>query len=156
MNVVLWRVDERLIHGQVMTSWLGYTSATKIVVVDDELYRDDFMKEVMLLAAPGTVDISIFDVNTFIENYNKSNDQSRTLVLFKEIKHVLELLDNGIDIKEVVIGNIGPKVDRNKITKNVYLSKQELDELQAISKRGCHVYLRMLPTNEKKELHELI
>lgn len=46
-GIVLVRIDDRLIHGQVMTSWLNYTSANKIMIIDDEVANDAFMKSVL-------------------------------------------------------------------------------------------------------------
>lgn len=54
-SIVLTRIDDRLIHGQVMTSWLNYTSATKIRVVDDRSAQDPFLKTVLKNAVPKNV-----------------------------------------------------------------------------------------------------
>ena len=59
-NIVLTRIDDRLIHGQVMTSWLNYTSATKIMVVDDKSAADPFLKTVLKNAVPKNVGLGVF------------------------------------------------------------------------------------------------
>lgn len=51
-DIVLCRIDSRLIHGQVMTKWVNQSSANKIVVVSDELAADEFMLQIYLLSAP--------------------------------------------------------------------------------------------------------
>lgn len=55
-SIVLTRIDDRLIHGQVMTSWLNYTSATKIMVVDDRSAQDPFLKTVLKMQFPKMLD----------------------------------------------------------------------------------------------------
>lgn len=59
MNVCLARVDERLIHGQVMTAWVKKAWIKKIMLVDDEIVKDDFMKEVLSMSAPAGVKVEV-------------------------------------------------------------------------------------------------
>lgn len=58
-EIVLCRIDSRLIHGQVMTKWVNQSQANKIVVVSDELAADEFMREIYLLSAPAGVMLGI-------------------------------------------------------------------------------------------------
>ena len=51
-ELVLTRIDSRLIHGQVVTKWVGQSGANRIIVVSDELVNDEFMKNIYLMAAP--------------------------------------------------------------------------------------------------------
>ena len=61
-GIVLVRIDDRLIHGQVMTSWLNYTSANKIMIIDDEVANDAFMKSVLKTCVPANVKLATFTV----------------------------------------------------------------------------------------------
>lgn len=150
MKAVLYRIDERLIHGQVMTSWLGNTSAQRIAIVDDDLYSDDFMKQVLILAAPANIKIRVLNVDKFKELVDKGVDDKKVIVLFKHPKYVLETLKTGIKINEIIVGNMGPNAEREKLTNNVYLSSKEKDMLNEIEGLNCKVYLQMLPFDEKK------
>ena len=57
MNILLSRIDERLIHGQVMTRWITGLYITRIILIDDAIAKDDFMVDVLLLSAPVGVDV---------------------------------------------------------------------------------------------------
>ena len=61
-GIVLVRIDDRLIHGQVMTSWLNYTGANKIMIIDDEVANDPFMKSVLKTCVPANVKLATFTV----------------------------------------------------------------------------------------------
>jgi len=150
MKIVLNRVDERLIHGQVMTSWLGSTGVQRIAIVDDELYSDEFMKQVLVLAAPSNIKIKVLNIDKFKELMDKHVDDKEAIVLFKQPKYVLEALKKGIKLNEVIVGNMGPSAEREKVTKNVYLSPKEREVLNEIDELSCKVYLQMLPHDEKK------
>ena len=56
-EIVLCRIDSRLIHGQVMTKWVNQVQANKIVVISDELAADDFLRSIYLMAAPSGVEV---------------------------------------------------------------------------------------------------
>lgn len=62
-GIVLVRIDDRLIHGQVMTSWLNYTGANKIMVIDDGVAEDPFMKSVLKTCVPANVKLATFKVD---------------------------------------------------------------------------------------------
>ena len=149
MKIALCRVDERLIHGQVMTSWIGNTGAQRIVIIDDDLYNDDFMKQVLILAAPPNIKIQVLNVNKFIELISKNENDKKTIILFKHPKYVLETLKKGLELNEIIIGNMGPNSEREKVTKNVYVSSKERDLLKNIEQLKCKVFLQMLPSDEK-------
>lgn len=62
-EIKLFRIDSRLIHGQIITKWLKVTQADKIVVVDEMLAADDFMKEVYVAAVPKGISVDIYDTD---------------------------------------------------------------------------------------------
>ena len=61
-GIVLVRIDDRLIHGQVMTSWLNYTGANKIMIIDDGVAADPFMKSVLKTCVPANVRLATFTI----------------------------------------------------------------------------------------------
>ena len=67
-DIVLCRIDSRLIHGQVMTKWVNQSSANKIVVVSDELAADEFMLQIYLLSAPAGVKVECYGIEDTIKH----------------------------------------------------------------------------------------
>ena len=66
-NIVLIRVDDRLVHGQVMTSWLKATNANKIMVVDDDVAADPLMKTVLKGVVPSQIKLGIFSIEKAVD-----------------------------------------------------------------------------------------
>ena len=62
-KIGLARIDDRLIHGQVMSSWLGYVGSKEIIIVDDELYSDEFTKSIILISTSKSINVSIYDID---------------------------------------------------------------------------------------------
>jgi PTS system mannose-specific IIB component len=154
VKIVLSRIDERLIHGQVMTAWLGFTKANRIIIVDDEIYKDDFMKQVLVLAAPSNIQVEVYNVEKMAEQYLKDTNNTAAIVLFKNPLYALKLLEKNINLGSIDLGNIGSVPKRNKVCKNIYLTDSEKETLKKISEIGCKVFVRMLPNDSVKELKE--
>ncbi len=91
MNIVAIRVDERLIHGQVMASWSKRLQLKRIVVVDDQIAKDDFMKTVLTMSAPSGMKIDILSVKDAAQTIKSDSGNENTMLLFKQIAAALDL-----------------------------------------------------------------
>ncbi|MDF2592966.1 MAG: Protein-N(pi)-phosphohistidine--sugar phosphotransferase [Clostridia bacterium] len=154
VNIVLSRIDERLIHGQVMTAWIGYSKANRIMIVDDDIYKDDFMKQVLILAAPSNIKLEVYNVEKMVEQYQKDTNNTPAILLFKNPLYVLRLIDKNIKLGSIDLGNMGSAPMRNKVCKNIYLTDREKEILKKIAEAGCRVIVRMLPNDPVKELKD--
>ena len=65
-NIVYARVDDRLVHGQVMTAWVLHTKASKVIIVDDKAAKDSFMKMIMKSAMPSSLELEVLSVSSAI------------------------------------------------------------------------------------------
>ena len=152
MNIVLCRVDERLIHGQVMTAWVKKAWIKKIILVDDELASDDFMKEVLALSAPSGVKVEVRSVEETLSAIGDSSSDENTLLLFKEVKFAYELYKVGYDMKELNIGNVGSAPVRKAVTTQVYLSEEEKKMCRELNENGVYVYIQKLPQDSQVDV----
>lgn len=85
-TVSLLRIDDRLIHGQVMTGWVKHINATKIIIIDDELVHDDFMISVLEMAVPNHMTLNIFNVAQAIDvlsNVKDDGEDDKIIILVK-------------------------------------------------------------------------
>lgn len=152
MKINLCRVDERLIHGQVMTAWVKKCWIKKIILVDDEMANDEFMKEVLALSAPSGVKVEVRSVEDTLQTVNGSDSDESTLLLFKEIKPAYELKKIGYDLKELNIGNVGSSPVRKAITTQVYLSEEEKTMCKELNEKGVYVYIQKLPQDSQVDV----
>ena len=125
-SIVLTRIDDRLIHGQVMTSWLNYTSATKIMVVDDRSAQDPFLKTVLKNAVPKNVGLGVFTAekaaNRLIKGFPESD---RVIILVKYPATICKMMKLGVKFDKVNIGGMGAAKNREKFYKNISASEEE-------------------------------
>lgn len=102
-----FRVDNRLVHGQVIEGWLPYLDATRLVVVNDDLAVDALKQQIMMLAIPDRIDIQFVTVpeaKAVFEDLEKRSP--RYLFLFANCADVLRLMEQGVSIGVLNVGNL--------------------------------------------------
>ncbi|WP_312699479.1 PTS sugar transporter subunit IIB [Sedimentibacter sp.] len=147
-NVVLTRVDDRLLHGQVVVSWIPYLKANEVIVVDDELAQDEFMSLLIKNAEPENVNVCIFTVEEAAEYLKGEDTGSRILILVKNIGYIKRLLELNTELNKINVGNLGSNEKRKKFHNSVYLSDEEYNVLSSISEK-TEVEIRMLPRDKE-------
>jgi PTS system mannose-specific IIB component len=139
------RVDNRLVHGQVIEAWLPYTGARTLLVCNDELANDVLRQEIMSLAIPSNVRarfIAAEKANEFIER----TERSSVLVLFAECRDARVAMEHGLRIDTLNIGNLHYGPGREQICPHVALSSEDATCLRRLEERGVELDFRCLPT----------
>ncbi|HBQ5643534.1 TPA: PTS sugar transporter subunit IIB [Klebsiella variicola] len=147
-NLALTRIDDRLIHGQVVTAWMKYTSARKVIVIDDQVVKDEFMMSVLEMAAPKNISIEILSGAQAAERL-KEKLAVPTIILVKGPAILNYLMDNGVDIPEVNLAGMGAKPGRSVLLKNISVNKDEKDEFQKIIDRGVELFIQVMPNDKR-------
>ena len=95
-NIRLIRIDDRLIHGQVVTSWITQTGSKKIIIIDDELYENEFLRDVFAAAAPRGIPVEVMNVEQAAQEW-KLNEfhEEPVLILLKKIDALKRLYEQG-------------------------------------------------------------
>ena len=104
-NVKIARVDFRLIHGQVITKWIKYYPVDKIIIIDDVLAADEFMKEIYGMAVPKGIEFDVLKIDEATEKLQKT-DKS-VFLLFKNIKTCIDAVNAGVAFE--LVGCLGMK-----------------------------------------------
>ena len=160
--VNLARVDERLIHGQVMVTLSQKSGVNSIFVVDDVVANDKFMRDLYKEAGSRTgqktIVITLEKAKFYWDEY-KFKDYS-CILLVKTISSIYELVKHNIHIKELNIGGIAQKNSNEDIfvTKSVYLNKQDAIKLKELNEKyGVeNIYFQATPSSSKTELKDIL
>lgn len=150
-NIVLTRIDERLLHGQVVVSWIPFIKADEVIIVDDEYANDDFMSLLIKNAAPGNVKINVFTVHNAADYLKGEDEGTRILILLKNPEHIRDLINQGVKLNIINVGNLGSSPERKKYYNTVYLSDNELNLLKQAAKQ-TEVVIKMLPNDKGMKL----
>lgn len=156
-NIVMCRIDDRLIHGQVVTAWVKQLEVNDIVIVDDALAKDVFLQKIMKASAPTGVSISVLPVKKADQLLlDESTGNNKTMILVKGPEVVEELLDLGIHLEKVVVGGMGAKVGRRKFNRNVSASDEEVSCMKRILARNVSMVYQLVPNDVASDLSSIL
>ncbi|MEB5918835.1 PTS sugar transporter subunit IIB [Enterococcus innesii] len=156
-EIVLTRIDDRLIHGQVMTAWVKKTRANQILIIDDEVAKDDFMSEILKMSAPAGIDIvvkGLGDAVTFLNAQEKEN--KRLIILVKAPVTIDSIVEKGIAIDKLVVGGMGAKANRRVLYKNISASDEERATFKKLIDRGIPVVIHIIPDQKETDLSKYL
>ncbi|MCU0504289.1 MAG: PTS sugar transporter subunit IIB [Chloroflexi bacterium] len=145
MTLRLVRVDDRLIHGQVVAVWLRAVGADRIVIVDDRVAADPFLVDVLTLAAPIGVPVEVLDVASAAPRVTaRASAHDACFVLVKSPVTALALLRAGVPIGAVNLGGIGAGPGRRPLYRTISASDEERAALREIEALGTPVEIRIV------------
>ena len=151
-NILLTRIDNRLIHGQVVCNWAGTVGANLIVVVDDDTANSDTEKSIMQLAASSLgFDSRFFTVQHTIDVIDKASDSRKIFLVCKTPQVLRKLIEGGVEIKNVNIGNLHFSEGKKKISDKVYVDDKDLEDLNFIKSKVDEIYIQDTPDFKKEE-----
>lgn len=157
MGIVIARIDQRLVHGIVVTQWASSVKAKRIMVVNDEVAGDEPRKAAMRLSKPAGTGMSLIDTETAITNFNAGKyDNHNVLLVVDNVEVLLKLVKNGIKIPKVNIGIMLDRADRKKYAKNFAASDKELDKLKELADMGIPVSYQFIPTDKEEPLSKFL
>ena len=157
MGLVLARIDQRLIHGIVVTQWAGATKAKRLMVVDDEVSKDETQKAAMRMSKPAGTGMSIIDTETAITNFNVGKyDSHNVLLIVREPKTLLRLIEGGVKIPKVNIGIMFDGEGKETVKKMVSVNEKEIRDLKEIESKGVPVTFHFVPSDVEEPMSRYI
>jgi mannose/fructose/N-acetylgalactosamine-specific phosphotransferase system component IIB len=157
MPVVWARVDDRLIHGQVVEGWLRLIQADRVLVVSDAVSRDEFQISLMRLALPASVTLETRSVDDSIALLPPAADvPGRLLVLFPGLDEVFRVLRAGVRFETVNLGGLHDAPGRRLVEPHLAFTPTEVRALLKMTKEGMRFDTRALPSDEDRPLNEVL
>jgi mannose/fructose/N-acetylgalactosamine-specific phosphotransferase system component IIB len=138
------RIDNRLLHGQVVQYWLNYLDISHLVIADDTVAKNNSMSVIYRMALPDNVDLSIIPVNRLASQISKLNS-SPSMVLVKDVYDLAQGIMCGAEFKRITLGNVHSAPDRSRVTDSVYLSEEEVQTLARLQNNGVQVEIQTFP-----------
>lgn len=156
-EIKIIRLDFRLIHGQVITKWIKQTDANKILIIDDSLSKDDFMRSIYVMAAPPNIEVMVNSVEDAVKKWNNNEyKDAKLFVLFKDVSTAYRTFEAGLPIKELQIGGLGAGPGRKVVFGPITMDDKDAKELKYMHDKGVHVYLHQVPDNPSLEFIKIL
>ncbi|MDR1794756.1 MAG: PTS N-acetylgalactosamine transporter subunit IIB [Erysipelotrichaceae bacterium] len=151
-NIMLTRIDNRMIHGQVVGQWAGAVSANLLVVCDDGVANDALEQSVMRMAAEAMgYGSRFFSVQKTLDVIEKASPNQKILLLCKTPESCRRLLEGGLALGAVQIGNMHYSEGKKQISQKAFVSEKELEDLRYISTHCDELYIQDTPETAKEK-----
>lgn len=153
-EITLARIDDRLVHGQVMQVWTKGKGTNSAYVIDDATANDVFMKEIYeSTQSTGGLKIKVFSAQGLVDQWNADQfGDDKVALIFKSLAYAKVAVDGGVPIKELNVGGIAIKPGSTKVIESVGLTSDDADIAKAIGDAGVTVYFQKIPSSENVSL----
>ena len=149
MTVSHVRMDNRLIHGQILVSWKAHIPINHLIVTNDVVANDPLQKTILNAVAPIDAKVSILTVKDCVNYCNKpESSKEKIFIIAKLPEDGLALVKNGLKIETLNLGNQAFTRGAKKLSKSVYLTESGVKALKELHNMGVRITCRMMPTDE--------
>ncbi|MGP5431856.1 PTS system mannose/fructose/N-acetylgalactosamine-transporter subunit IIB [Enterococcus malodoratus] len=156
MAIELVRIDDRLIHGQVATTWTRNYDIEQILIIDNKTKNDPLQASVANFAVPPGVKVIIFGVAQFAEVMKKTEIKKRTMLLFTTPVDILQLVNEGLKISEVNAGGMRFRDGRKRLSKAISVTEEEDQAFSELMDKNIHINVQMVPKDPRVDYKTLI
>lgn len=156
-GIIHIRIDDRLIHGQVAARWSTGLGASRIMVANDQVAADEMQKGILRMVAPPGIATSIISKEKAATNILSGKyANQKVLLVLKSPKDALNLMDRGLEIKEINVGNMAKRDNTVQIKKSLSITKEEFEDFKELMNRGVRLTARMVPDESEVLLENFL
>ena len=157
IKYVLARVDTRLLHGQVATTWTKTTQPNRIIVVSDSVAHDDLRKKMIEQAAPPGVKANVVPIDKMIQVAKDPRfGNTKAMLLFETPQDALRAIKGGVDIKELNIGSMAHSLGKVVVNKAIAMNQDDIKTLEELKEMGVTFDVRKVPADSKENMDNLL
>jgi mannose/fructose/N-acetylgalactosamine-specific phosphotransferase system component IIB len=157
MPILLFRVDERLIHGQVVVGWGNSLKFDQVVLVNDQVASNAWERELYWACVPPEIKVTILSVDEAIKKMLQNGfKREKAVILVDSPFDVLRMMEKGVKIRSVNVGGVHSKTGRKKILPYLFLSDEEISAFKKMISAGVKCECRDVPLAEKHDLSALL
>lgn len=155
--IKLFRVDSRLIHGQIVEGWLKTCPVDEILIIDDAIYNNDFEIRILRFSVPREISFEVLTIGMADERWEMINKTAKKiLILVQSIEILKKLFDSGISLPDINLGLVNYTDAKVALTKSVYVDETEKDMLSYLLGKGVKIFIQTLPSDEKTSLEKIM
>lgn len=157
LKIVLARIDTRLLHGQVATTWTKMTKPDRIIVCSDGVAQDELRKTMIVQAAPPGVHVHVVPIKKIIEIAHDTRfGNTKAMLLFETPQDMLRAIEGGVEIKEANLGSMAHSVGKVVVTNAVAMDEDDVKTLEAIRECGTTFDVRKVPAGSAENFEAML
>ena len=157
IKYVLARIDTRLLHGQVATTWTKTTSPDRIIVVSDNVAHDDLRKNMIMQAAPPGVKAHVVPINKMIQVAKDPRfGATKAMLLFETPQDALKAIKGGVDVKTLNVGSMAHSQGKVAVTKALAFDKDDIQTMRELENLGVKFDVRKVPGDSPENMDSIL
>lgn len=145
-NILLTRIDNRLIHGQIATQWTSSLGANLILVANDEVAGNKMRQNLMNMAAPAGVDTRYFSIQKTIDIIHKAAPRQHIFIIVESPADALRLVKGGVPIKKLNVGNMHMSEGKRQVATTVAVDDADVAAFQELKDLGVELQIQRVPS----------
>lgn len=154
-NILLTRIDNRLIHGQVATQWNSTLGANLILVANDDVAGNKMRQNLMNMAAPTGVATRFFSLQKTIDVIHKASPKQHIFLVAENPSDVLTLVKGGVPIRKVNIGNMHMSEGKRQVATSVAVDDTDVAAFKELQDLGVELEIRRVPSTPAEDINKL-
>lgn len=157
IQYVLARVDSRLLHGQVATAWTKATTPNRIIVVSDEVSKDNLRKKLIEQAAPPGVKANVIPISKMLQIAEDPRfGKTKALLLFENPHDVLRVIEGGVKLEEINVGSMAHSVGKVVVSQALSLDMKDVETYEKLKDLGVKFDVRKVPNDSRANMDEYL
>ena len=154
-NIVLTRIDNRLIHGQVATQWCGVVGANLLLVANDKVAGDEFRQGLMNMAAPAYAQTRFFTIEKTCAIIGKASPAQKIAIICENPQDVLRLVEGGVPITKLNIGNMHMAEGKRQVATSVAVDDDDVACFKQLQELGVELEIKRVPDTPAESIEKL-
>ncbi len=150
MAIKIVRIDDRLIHGQIVQGWLKTVDVDKILIVSDEVANDEMQQVLLSMAVPSSVKLVIKNIkDASYEIANEVYENDNLMILFSNPQDIVRMIDSGIKFQSINIGGMHYAHGKKQLLTNLSVDKNDVEAFLKLINCGIELETRALPQDDR-------
>lgn len=155
-NILMTRIDNRLVHGQVGVTWVNALGANLLLVANDNAAQDPVQQNLMDMVIAEGIQTRYFTLQKTIDIIGKAAERQKIFIVCKTPQDVLTLVKGGVPIKFVNVGNMHFSEGKKQIHKTVSVDKEDIATFKELERLGVTCEIRRVPDEAGEKIIDLI
>ena len=157
IKIVFARVDTRLLHGQVATTWTKAANPDRIIVCSDGVASDQLRKTMIIQAAPPGIHVHVVPIKKICEIAKDPRfGNTHAMLLFETPQDALRAIEGGVPVKKLNLGSMAHSVGKVVVTNALAMDQDDVDTLEKIKSKGVEFDIRKVPADKAESYDAVI
>jgi len=155
-HILLTRIDNRLIHGQVGVTWVNHLGANLVLVANDKAAKDKVQQSLMDMVLPDVIQARYFSLQKTIDVIHKASPRQKIFLVVKDVHDALTLKEGGVPIDHINIGNMHYEEGKKQISATVSVDEKDIEAFKRLDELGVTLDVRGVPNEKGQNIMDLI